>query len=74
MILPYLHERKIYLNQIDPSHKWFYNVVEERDIGDGENQGDQIKRNYIFAFNFTRFEYDVYTERGILIREKKLKK
>ena len=29
MLLPYLHERKVYLNQIERTHKFFYNVVNE---------------------------------------------
>ena len=40
IILPYLHERKIYLNQIGMNEKYFYNVVEEKDIGDSDNPGD----------------------------------
>ena len=40
IVLPYLHERKIYLNQIERNEKFFYNVVEEKDIGDSENPGD----------------------------------
>ena len=69
IILPYLHERKIYLNQIEPTHKFFYNVVQEKDIGDGEGSvGTYDINTLIFAINLTKFYYDVYTEKGIKIR------
>ena len=68
IILPYLHERKIYLNQIEMNHKYFYNVVEERDIGDSDNSGDQQMHTLIFAINCTKHNYQVYSERGLLLR------
>ena len=40
IFLPYLHERKIYLNQIELNHKFFYNVVVERDVGDKDEAGN----------------------------------
>ena len=57
IILPYLHERKIYLNQIELHHKYFYNVVEERDIGDSDNPGDNQIHTLIFAINCTKHNY-----------------
>mmetsp|Transcript_16686 Transcript_16686/g.25715 ORF Transcript_16686/g.25715 Transcript_16686/m.25715 type:complete len:209 (+) Transcript_16686:932-1558(+) len=29
IILPFLHERKLYINRIDRNHKYFYTVIEE---------------------------------------------
>ena len=69
IILPYLHERKIYLNQIERNDKYFYNVVEEKDIGDSENPGNQQIQTLIFAINLTKHYYNVYSERGLLLRE-----
>lgn len=67
MILPYLHERKIQLNQIDPSQKFFYTVVNERSlytkIGKPTRQS-----TLIFAMNLTNSYYDVFSEQGILLR------
>ena len=57
MILPFLHERKIYLNQIELSHKWFYYISQEG-FSIREMDGEKIeekKRNLIFAVNFTKF-------------------
>ena len=68
IFLPYLHERKIYLNQIELTHKFFYNVVVEQDIGDKDEAGDNDIHTLIFAINFTKFYYDVFTERGIQLR------
>jgi len=73
-MLPYLHERKVYLNQIELTHRWFYNIVAEGDTGESENLDDETKRNYLFAYNFSKFEFDVYTEKGIQVRHNNFKK
>ncbi len=31
IILPFLHERKLYINRIDRNHRYFYTVIEERE-------------------------------------------
>jgi len=31
IILPYLHERKIYLNKMKPTNKYFYTTIKKRD-------------------------------------------
>ena len=59
LFLPYLHERKIYLNQIEPAHKFFYNVVtealeDEDDTSSKDEDGTETKgRKFIFAINLT---------------------
>ena len=65
IVLPYLHERRVYLNQIEANEKYFYTVVQEC-VGD-EDSGNATERTLIMAINFTKRDYQVYTERGILI-------
>ena len=49
-------------------------MVEEQDIGDNEQPGTMSTHILIFAINLTKFYYDVYTERGILLRKVNFKK
>jgi len=55
MVLPYLHERKVYLNKMKPKEKYFYTVMQ--DDGDGllEQQEETSEGvNYMVAINFTK--------------------
>ena len=75
MLLPYLHERKVYLNQIERTHKFFYNVVNEEFDDEKAKDGKiQKGKKYIFAINLTKYYYDVYTLRGIKLRRVSYKK
>ena len=47
MILPYLHERKIYLNKMTPNHNYFYTCIKEYDL-----EEDQMV-NYMVSIDTT---------------------
>jgi hypothetical protein len=60
LILPYLHERKIYLNRIKKNTKYFYTTSQS---GDSDSK--------IFAINLTESKYYIYSEKGLLLNRVK---
>ena len=69
-ILPYLHERKIFLNRIKQNTKYFYtsltSVIHDcTGVAGKDNAHKTIA--YIFAFNLTESKYYVYSEKGLLL-------
>lgn len=58
-MLPYLHERKLYLNLMKSTNKYFYNIFECI-------ENDKVK-NYMLAFDMSADKIFVYSEGGLLI-------
>ena len=54
MVLPYLHERRIYLNRRHTTNQ-FYTLIKKND------------KNFILCFCFNDAKIYVYTETGILV-------
>lgn len=46
VILPYLHERRIYLNKMKPDCKYFYTSIRESVANGGDEQDDQADFAY----------------------------
>ena len=65
IILPFLHERKLYINRIDRNHKYFYTVIEESNDKDITNQS--ATTTLFVAMDTTVSKYMVYSERAILL-------
>ena len=61
MVLPYLHERKIYLNRIKSNTDYFYTNIQSR----AENG---LSNNSIVCMkkNEREYKYYVYSHRGVL--------
>mmetsp|Transcript_8198 Transcript_8198/g.12570 ORF Transcript_8198/g.12570 Transcript_8198/m.12570 type:complete len:118 (+) Transcript_8198:3002-3355(+) len=63
IILPFLHERKLYINRIDRNHRYFYTVIEEGEAlvceSAQEVQGAYTgeKRTLFVAMDFTVNHY-----------------
>jgi hypothetical protein len=54
ILMPYLHERKIFLNRKKQNTEYFYSSIET----DGQS--------HIFAYNLTESKFYVYSEKGLL--------
>ena len=70
IMLPYLHERKIFLNRMKQNTKYFYTskqTILHECSGMQENDTIQKVISYIFAFNLTESKYYVYSEKGMLL-------
>jgi hypothetical protein len=70
MIMPYLHERKIFLNRIKKNTQYFYTSIQhevEIPAPDDSKVPPVKKYHYDFiAVNITESKYYVYSEKGIL--------
>ena len=55
LLLPYLHERKIYLNRIKQNTKYFFTSIQ------------RPTESIIISINLTESKYYVYQEKGLLI-------
>ena len=64
MIIPYLHERKVYLNRMKKNTSYFYTSKQKNLSEDIENP---VWIPYIFAFNLNESKFYVYSEKGLLI-------
>ena len=58
--MPYLHEKKIYLNRLKPITEYFYTTIEP--------QGYHVEKNqkYVVAVNLTEYKFYIFSERGLL--------
>lgn len=78
-MLPYLHERKVYLNRLKNNTKYFYTTKQEEIIvsQDFEKQENQeiVKevKSTIFAFNISESKMYVYSEEGLLLNRMEFK-
>lgn len=68
VILPFLHERKLYINKMESHHKYFYFTITATDKKLASRE-KVSKRNLMVCMDITSMTYRVYTERGILINE-----
>lgn len=68
--MPYLHERKIYLNRIKKNTQYFYTSIEhctETAIPDKPLAAPHKSHHHdIIALNISESKYYFYTEKGIL--------
>lgn len=71
IVLPYLHERKLYLNKMKPQNKYFYSIFES-EVEQGKNTVHMIVMdvtvNKIFVYSeggllVQRYEFDHITEK-----------
>ena len=56
--MPFIHERKVYLNRMKERHEYFYTVMDPQC-----KHGAQI----IISIDFSRYIYFVYSMSGILL-------
>ena len=79
IIIPYLHERKIYLDAIEPGSDYFQTIFEKEvnpvsgsgtfsrsDPGASASGRLGATRNLLVSLNLTRSEYKIFSLRGIL--------
>ena len=59
IIVPYLHERKIYLNRMKQNTNYFYSSKQV--------EFEEKIKSYVFAFNITEHKFYVYSEKGLLL-------
>jgi len=64
MIIPYLHERKVYLKRMKKNTSYFYTT---KQIDISEEKDNPVWIPYIFAFNLNESKFYVYSEKGLLI-------
>ena len=60
VVLPFLHERKIYLTQNKPKNKYFYTYFEEK-------MGSTVT-NKIIMMDITNHKIIIYSEGGLLYK------
>jgi hypothetical protein len=75
MVIPFMHERKIYLNKQKPGHRYFYTTIEEvpeDQIFDAQNQfvnawGNKAadSSRYIISMDIDGDMYYVMSDKGI---------
>lgn len=67
IVMPYMHERRLYLNKMKDTNKYFYTIFED-DNADYWAEDSEIKRktNYIVALDLTGHKGFVYSEGGLL--------
>jgi hypothetical protein len=71
VLLPFLHERKLYLNRMIPGQKFFYFTIEiKKDalFHSIHNEGPKVKILMV-CLNVSAKNYTIYSERGILINK-----
>ena len=73
MMLPYLHERKIYLNSMKPDKQYFYTAIKERPgniFGEDAKMNNTLMSgplvNYMVSIDISSNKYFVYSEGGLL--------
>ena len=59
IIVPYLHERKIYLNRMKQNTNYFYSSKQV--------EFEEKIKTQLFAFNITEHKFYVYSEKGLLL-------
>ena len=64
LIVPYLHERRVYLNRMKKNTNYFYSSVQRNISNDIESP---VWVSYIFAFNLNESKFYVYSEKGLLL-------
>lgn len=69
IILPYLHERRLYLNNLKPSSKYFYTIFENWEHSKEKNASGQFRKivKYMVVMDVTGNKFFIYSEGGLLI-------
>ena len=64
ILVPYLHDRKIYLNRKKQNTEYFYTSKQV-----GYDPEDVCEKNsFIFAFNLNESKFYTYNEQGLLLK------
>ena len=74
IVVPYMHERKIYLNKQKPGNQYFYTVIdevpEEKVFDESNNRiPDAGHSKYIISMDIDRQLYYVMSDKGILLNK-----
>lgn len=74
LIVPYLHDKRIYLHRQKPNNKYFYTSIETyveegmKNIGKSRDiQRSDTSLTAIVCLNQTEYMYHIYSQKGVLI-------
>ena len=74
IIVPYMHERKIYLNKQKAGNQYFYTVIDEAPEEKVFDESNNLIKNtghskFIISMDIDRKLYYVMSEKGILLNK-----
>jgi hypothetical protein len=74
IVVPFMHERKIYLNKQKPGNQYFYTVIEEAPEEKVFDDSNNFIKNaghskYIISMDIDRQLYYVMSDKGILLNK-----
>lgn len=66
IVMPYMHERKLFLNKMKETNKYFYTIFTDDDKDVFKENQQERQMNYIISLDITGHKGFIYSEGGLL--------